>query len=104
MSFVRSAPGMGGAAVPLRYGVVGGALVRTVGPAPQLVLAGVANARGLQAHELTDEPAPAQPVAAPPPLRLAAPLLALASALQCGGSTEGAVYRWKNSRRCRKRW
>jgi general secretion pathway protein J len=32
-------------AVPLRYGVAGGALVRTVGPAPQLVLAGVANAR-----------------------------------------------------------
>lgn len=45
LSFTRSAPGMGGAAVPLRYGIVGGALVRTVGPAPQLVLAGVANAR-----------------------------------------------------------
>jgi general secretion pathway protein J len=45
LSFTRSAPGMGGAAVPLRYGVVGGALVRSVGPAPQLVLAGVANAR-----------------------------------------------------------
>ena len=45
LSFTRAAPGMGGAAVPLRYGVAGGALVRTVGPAPQLVLAGVANAR-----------------------------------------------------------
>ncbi len=45
LSFTRAAPGMGGAAVPLRYGMAGGALVRTVGPAPQLVLAGVANAR-----------------------------------------------------------
>lgn len=45
LSFTRAAPGMGGAAVRLRYGVAGGALVRTVGPAPQLVLAGVANAR-----------------------------------------------------------
>jgi general secretion pathway protein J len=45
LSFTRAAPGMGGAAVPLRYGVAGGALVRTIGPAPQLVLAGVANAR-----------------------------------------------------------
>lgn len=45
LSFTRAAPGMGGAAVPLRYGVAGGALVRTVGPVPQLVLAGVAGAR-----------------------------------------------------------
>ena len=45
LSFTRAAPGMGGAAVPLRYGVTGGALVRVVGPAPQLVLAGVARAR-----------------------------------------------------------
>jgi general secretion pathway protein J len=45
LSFTRAAPGMGGAAVPLRYGMTGGALVRTIGPAPQLVLAGVANAR-----------------------------------------------------------
>lgn len=45
LSFTRAAPGMGGAAIPLRYGVAGGGLVRTVGPAPQLVLAGVANAR-----------------------------------------------------------
>ncbi len=40
LSFTRSAPGMGGAAVPLRYGVVGGALVRSVGPAPQLAARG----------------------------------------------------------------
>jgi general secretion pathway protein J len=45
LSFTRAAPGMGGAAVPLRYSLAGGALVRTVGPAPQLVLAGVASAR-----------------------------------------------------------
>jgi general secretion pathway protein J len=45
LAFTRAAPGMGGAAVPLRYGVTGGALVRSVGPAPQLVLAGVASAR-----------------------------------------------------------
>ncbi|TGX54260.1 prepilin-type N-terminal cleavage/methylation domain-containing protein [Sphingomonas gei] len=45
LSFTRAAPGMGGAAVPMRYGVAGGALVRAVGPAPQIVLAGVANAR-----------------------------------------------------------
>ena len=45
LSITRAAPGMGGAAVPLRYDVVSGALVRTIGPAPQLVLAGVANVR-----------------------------------------------------------
>lgn len=45
LSFTRAAPGMGGAAVPMRYGVTGGALVRTIGSAPQLVLMGVANAR-----------------------------------------------------------
>ena len=45
LSFTRAAPGIGGVAVPLRYGVAGGALVRTVGPAPQLVLAGVTDAR-----------------------------------------------------------
>lgn len=45
LSFTRAAPGMGGVAVPLRYGVAGGALVRTVGPAPQLVLAGVTDVR-----------------------------------------------------------
>jgi general secretion pathway protein J len=45
LSFTRAAPGLGGAAVPLRYRVVGGALVRSVGPAPQLVLGGVTQAR-----------------------------------------------------------
>ncbi|AJP72164.1 PulJ/GspJ family protein [Sphingomonas hengshuiensis] len=45
LSFTRAAPGMGGAAVPLRYVVAGGALVRSAGPAPQPVLAGVAAAR-----------------------------------------------------------
>ena len=45
LSFTRAAPGVGGVAVPLRYGVAGGAMVRTIGPAPQLVLAGVGSAR-----------------------------------------------------------
>lgn len=45
LSFTRAAPGMGGAAVGLRYGVAGGTLVRTVGPLPQRVLGGVATAR-----------------------------------------------------------
>ncbi|UZK67462.1 PulJ/GspJ family protein [Sphingomonas sp. M1-B02] len=45
ISFTRAAPGMGGAAVPLRYAVTGGALVRSVGAAPQVVLGGVALAR-----------------------------------------------------------
>ncbi|WP_448661311.1 type II secretion system protein GspJ [Sphingomonas sp. CJ20] len=45
LSFTRAAPGMGGAAVPLRYAVAGGTLVRGVGTAPQPVLRGVAGAR-----------------------------------------------------------
>lgn len=45
IAFTRSAPGMGGAAVPLRYGVVAGTLVRRVGPAPQQVLGRVTTAQ-----------------------------------------------------------
>lgn len=45
LSFTRSAPGMGGAAVPLRYTVAAGSLIRSVGPAPQRVLSGVGAAR-----------------------------------------------------------
>lgn len=45
LSFTRAAPGMGGAAVSLRYGVTGGMLVRGLGPMPQRVLGGVSAAR-----------------------------------------------------------
>jgi general secretion pathway protein J len=43
--FTRAAPGIGGAAVKLEYGTAGGALVRRIGPVPQIVLAGVGQAR-----------------------------------------------------------
>lgn len=45
LSFTRAAPGMGGAAVPLRYAVAGDTLVRALGPVPQRVLGGVTAAR-----------------------------------------------------------
>ena len=45
IAFTRAAPGMGGAPVRLQYTVTGGALVRSIGPAPQLVLTGVTGAR-----------------------------------------------------------
>lgn len=45
LSFTRAAPGIGGAAVKLEYGAAGGTLVRRVGPVPQVVLAGVGQAR-----------------------------------------------------------
>lgn len=45
ISFTRSAPGIGGAAVKLDYAAAGGALVRRVGPLPQVVLAGVGQAQ-----------------------------------------------------------
>ncbi|MHA6720828.1 type II secretion system protein GspJ [Sphingomonas sp. RS6] len=44
LSFTRSAPGTGGVAVPVRYAVVGGTLVRAA-PAPQLLLPAVVRAR-----------------------------------------------------------
>jgi general secretion pathway protein J len=45
LTFTRAAPGMGGIAVKLEYGAAGGALVRRIGPAPQVVLAGVGQAQ-----------------------------------------------------------
>lgn len=45
IAFTRAAPGIGGAAVKLEYATTAGALVRRVGPAPQVVLAGVAQAQ-----------------------------------------------------------
>lgn len=41
LTFTRSAPGLGGQAVPVSYRIAGGALVRSVGGRPQLVLQGV---------------------------------------------------------------
>lgn len=45
IAFQRAAPGMGGVAVPVRYATAGGALVRSVGAAPQPVLTGVSGAQ-----------------------------------------------------------
>ena len=45
LSFTRAAPGMGGPAIPLRYALAGGTLVRGLGPVPQRVLGGVAATR-----------------------------------------------------------
>jgi general secretion pathway protein J len=45
IAFTRAAPGVGGAAVRMQYLATGGALVRSIGPAPQLVLSGVTAAR-----------------------------------------------------------
>jgi general secretion pathway protein J len=45
LRFTRAAPGAGGPAVEIGYAVAGGALVRTLGPNPQLVLPGVTGAR-----------------------------------------------------------
>ncbi|MET0309949.1 MAG: type II secretion system protein GspJ [Sphingomonas sp.] len=45
ISFTRTAPGYGGISVPVKYGVAGGVLVRGAGPAPQLLLPGVARAQ-----------------------------------------------------------
>jgi general secretion pathway protein J len=45
VSFNRTAPGIGGASLPLKYAVSNGALVRQIGPAPQLLLSGVTAAR-----------------------------------------------------------
>lgn len=45
VSFVRSAPGMGGPAVPIRYALNDGVLMRMAGPQPQMLLRGVAGIR-----------------------------------------------------------
>jgi general secretion pathway protein J len=45
LSFTRAAPGAGGAAVPMRYVLAAGALVRRIGPGVQPVLTGVRSAR-----------------------------------------------------------
>ncbi|WP_262503914.1 type II secretion system protein GspJ [Sphingosinithalassobacter sp. CS137] len=45
ISFTRAAPGLGGPPVPMRYDASGGALVRSIGPVPQLLLPGVTAAR-----------------------------------------------------------
>ena len=45
VSFTRTAPGAGGPSIPIRYALVGGSLVRFVGPQPQLLLPGVSAAR-----------------------------------------------------------
>lgn len=44
-SFRRVAPGVGGVPVEVRYSVAGGALIRQVGPVPQLLLSGVQSAQ-----------------------------------------------------------
>ena len=45
LSFSRAAPAIGGAAVPVRYSIANGNLVRQIGPLPQGVLGGVASMR-----------------------------------------------------------
>jgi general secretion pathway protein J len=45
LTFNRAAPGLGGAAVQLRYILTGGQLVRSVGSTPQLALGNVTSAR-----------------------------------------------------------
>lgn len=45
LSFVRAAPGLGGAPVPVRYELVDGMLVRVTGDAPQLLATGVSGVR-----------------------------------------------------------
>jgi len=44
-SFTRSAPGLGGPPMPVRYDLAGGNLVRTAGTEPQVLLSGVSSAR-----------------------------------------------------------
>jgi general secretion pathway protein J len=45
VSFTRAGPGAGGPPIPVRYALVEGAMVRFIGPRPQLLLPGVAQAR-----------------------------------------------------------
>lgn len=45
LSFTRVGPAAGGAPVPVRYGLAGNALVRFLGPRPQVLLPGVTAAR-----------------------------------------------------------
>ncbi len=45
ITFTRAAPGFGGPPVEVRYTVAGGALMRTIGGTPQVVLTGVQGAR-----------------------------------------------------------
>lgn len=45
LTFTRAAPGLGGPPVPVTYAVRGGALIRSVGGRPQLLLTGVTGAR-----------------------------------------------------------
>ncbi|WP_066800580.1 type II secretion system protein GspJ [Sphingomonas soli] len=45
LSFSRAAPAVGGVAVPVRYSIANGNLVRQIGPQPQEVLTGIATLR-----------------------------------------------------------
>ncbi|RYY29444.1 MAG: prepilin-type N-terminal cleavage/methylation domain-containing protein [Sphingomonadales bacterium] len=45
LAFSRAAPAVGGPAVPVRYSIANGNLVRQIGPAPQELLRGVAAIR-----------------------------------------------------------
>ncbi|MES2988789.1 MAG: type II secretion system protein GspJ [Pseudomonadota bacterium] len=45
LSFNRAAPAVGGAAVPMRYSIANGNLVRQIGPAPQELLRGISTMR-----------------------------------------------------------
>ncbi|RYE01564.1 MAG: prepilin-type N-terminal cleavage/methylation domain-containing protein [Sphingomonadales bacterium] len=45
LSFSRAAPAMGGVAVPVRYSIANGNLIRQIGPLPQEVLTGIAMLR-----------------------------------------------------------
>lgn len=45
LSFSRAAPAVGGAAVPVRYSIANGNLVRQIGPMPQELLRGIASLR-----------------------------------------------------------
>ncbi|MCW3847457.1 prepilin-type N-terminal cleavage/methylation domain-containing protein [Sphingomonas sp. LB-2] len=45
LKFVRAAPGIGGARIPVEYRLVGGMLIRQANGAPQRLLPGVASAR-----------------------------------------------------------
>lgn len=66
IAFVRSAPGLGGPAVPVRYSLSGDTLTRQVGPQSQFLLRGVSGVRVRYLGEGWADQWPVEQETAPP--------------------------------------
>jgi general secretion pathway protein J len=89
LSFVRSAPGMGGPALPIRYTLGEGVLMRMAGPQPQMLLRGVAGIRFRYLGEGWSDRWPVEQEAMPPWPRAVEVVVTLAP----GSGPQGSLRR-----------